>query len=92
VPVSLHARQGLMEAWNFNQPEARAAFEQAATADPNASMPHWGLAYSLGPGANRRALSAQVYSEMEALPLSRLQRPIVEGLAVKLRPDACKRA
>lgn len=49
-----------MEAWNFNQPEARAAFELAAAADPDASMPHWGLAYSLGPGANRRAPSAQV--------------------------------
>ena len=81
-----------MEAWNFNQPEARAAFEQAAAADPNASMPHWGLAYSLGPGANRRALSAQVWSELEALSISGLHRPIVERLAITLRPDACKRA
>ena len=46
-----------MQAWNFNQPEARAAFQQAAAADPNASMPLWGLTYALGPGANRRALA-----------------------------------
>ena len=44
-----------MQAWDFNQPEARAAFRQAAAAEPNASMLHWGLAYALGPGANRRA-------------------------------------
>ncbi|KAK9835405.1 hypothetical protein WJX81_007635 [Elliptochloris bilobata] len=44
---------GMMQAWNFNQPEARAAFQQAAAADPNASMPLWGLTYALGPGANR---------------------------------------
>ena len=46
-----------MQAWNFNQPEARAAFQQAAAMDPNASMPLWGLTYALGPGANRRALA-----------------------------------
>lgn len=45
--------QGLLLEWNFNQPEALRAFELAAEADPSAAMPHWGVAYALGPGANR---------------------------------------
>lgn len=44
---------GLLLEWNFNQPEALRAFELAAEADPSAAMPHWGVAYALGPGANR---------------------------------------
>jgi hypothetical protein len=50
----------MMQAWNFDQPEARAAFEQAAAADPGASMPLWGMAYALGPGANRRGALARL--------------------------------
>ena len=45
--------QGLLLEWNFNQAEALHAFELAAEADPLAAMPHWGIAYALGPGANR---------------------------------------
>ena len=45
--------QGLLLEWNFNQAEALHAFELAAEADPSAAMPHWGIAYALGPGANR---------------------------------------
>ena len=45
--------QGLLQAWNFNQPEALRAFKMAAEADPNAAMPYFGQAYALGPGANR---------------------------------------
>lgn len=47
------ASQGLLLEFAFNQFEANAAFELAARADPNASMPLWGQAYALGPGANR---------------------------------------
>lgn len=47
--------QGLLLAWNFNQPEAGAAFRLAAEADANASMAFWGLQYAVGPGANRWA-------------------------------------
>lgn len=45
--------QGLLLESNFNQAEALRAFELAAEADPAAAMPHWGMAYALGPGANR---------------------------------------
>ena len=45
--------QGLLQAWNFNQPEALRAFQMAEEADPFAPMVHFGQAYALGPGANR---------------------------------------
>ena len=45
--------QGLLQAWNFNQPEAMRAFQMAEEADSSAAMVHFGQAYALGPGANR---------------------------------------
>ncbi len=45
--------QGMLQAWNFNQPEALRAFQLASEEDPAAAMPFWGQAYALGPGANR---------------------------------------
>ena len=45
--------QGLLLEWNFNQAEALQAFQLASQADPSAAMPHWGITYALGPGANR---------------------------------------
>ena len=45
--------QGLVQAWNFNQHEAHAAFSLAAAEDPACSRCWWGVAYALGPGANR---------------------------------------
>ena len=45
--------QGLVQAWNFNQHEAHAVFSLAAAEDPACSRCWWGVAYALGPGANR---------------------------------------
>ena len=45
--------QGMLLAWSFNQFEAFQAFSLAAKEDPSCAMAQWGLAYSLGPGANR---------------------------------------
>ena len=42
-----------MEAWNFNQIEAQRAFDAALKVDPACSRCWWGIAYALGPGANR---------------------------------------
>ena len=50
--------QGLLQAWNFNQPEALRAFKMAEEADPSAPMVYFGQAYALGPGANRHASHA----------------------------------
>ncbi len=52
--------QGLLQAWNFNQPEALRAFKMAEEADPGAPMVYFGQAYALGPGANRRASLASL--------------------------------
>lgn len=51
--VTLITLQGLLLAWNFDQPEAEAAFRLVAEADANSSMAHWGIQYTVGPGANR---------------------------------------
>ena len=53
--IDVTALQGLLLEWNFNQAEALHAFQLASEADPTAAMPHWGIAYALGPGANRSA-------------------------------------
>jgi hypothetical protein len=45
--------QGMVQAWNFNQHEAHAAFLLAADEDPTCSRCWWGVAYALGPGVNR---------------------------------------
>lgn len=47
------SEQGMLLAWNFNQYEGFQSFSMAGQLDPNASMASWGVAYSLGPGANR---------------------------------------
>lgn len=38
--------------FGFNHDEAIRSFERAATADPSAAMPHWGIAWALGPNYN----------------------------------------
>jgi hypothetical protein len=43
----------MVQAWNFNQHEAHAAFSLAAAEDPACARCWWGVAYALGPGANR---------------------------------------
>ena len=45
--------QGMLLASGFNQPESYKAFSLAAREDPTSAMAEWGIAYSLGPGANR---------------------------------------
>jgi hypothetical protein len=42
-----------VQAWNFNQHEAHAAFSLAAAEDPACARCWWGVTYALGPGANR---------------------------------------
>jgi hypothetical protein len=50
--------QGLMLGYNFNQFEAFQSFSMAAALDPASPMAPWGVAYALGPGANRCELFA----------------------------------
>lgn len=44
--------QGLVLSYAFNHPEAIRSFEAAARLDPSAPMPHWGVAFALGPNIN----------------------------------------
>ena len=66
--TDITALQGLLLEWNFNQAEALHAFQLASEADPTAAMPHWGIAYALGPGANRSA-SDQLQSNPQLISL-----------------------
>lgn len=44
--------RGLAYTFGFNHGEAIHCYEQAAAADPDAAMAHWGVAYALGPHIN----------------------------------------
>ena len=44
--------QGLALLYGFNRPEALRSFRRAAELDPQAAMPHWGIAMALGPYLN----------------------------------------
>jgi tetratricopeptide (TPR) repeat protein len=47
-----HFDQGVALVFAFNHEEAVRAFERAAALDPAAAMPHWGIAWALGPNYN----------------------------------------
>ncbi len=44
--------QGMTLAFGFNHEEAVRSFARAAQLDPSAAMPHWGIAWALGPNYN----------------------------------------
>ena len=48
--------QGLMLLYGFNHDEAARYFQRAAELDPEAAMPHWGVALSIGPNYNDTAV------------------------------------
>jgi tetratricopeptide (TPR) repeat protein len=48
--------QGLTLLYGFNHDEAARYFQRAAELDPEAAMPHWGVALSIGPNYNDTAV------------------------------------
>ena len=44
--------QGMALVFGFNHEEATRSFQRAAELDPRAPMPHWGIAWSVGPNYN----------------------------------------
>ncbi len=48
--------QGLILLYGFNHDEAARYFRRAAERDPEAAMPYWGLALSIGPNYNDTAI------------------------------------
>lgn len=50
--------QGLILLYGFNHDEAVRYFRHAAELDPQAAMPHWGIALAIGPNYNDTAVDA----------------------------------
>jgi len=91
--------QGFNLVFGFNHEEAVRSFRRAAEFDPKAPMPHWGIAWALGPNYNldvddERAKQANA-AIAEALALSKggaeAERAYIEAMAIRFplegRPD-----
>lgn len=59
--------QGLRLVFAFNHEEAINSFREAARLDPQAAMPHWGVALALGPNINLPMDQAQEKLAFEAI-------------------------
>jgi hypothetical protein len=91
--------QGFNLVFGFNHEEAVRSWRRAAELDPKAAMPHWGIAWALGPNYNldvdeARASQANV-AMAQALELSKggsdIERAYVEAMAIRFptiaKPD-----
>ena len=88
--------QGCDFVFGFNHEEAVRSFERAADLDPKAAMPHWGIAWALGPNYNLdvdddRAKQANA-AMAQALLLSKdgpeAERAYIEAMAIRFPVDA----
>jgi hypothetical protein len=88
--------QGFNLVFGFNHEEAAHSFTRAAELDPNAPMPHWGVAWALGPNYNLdvdddRAKQANA-AIARALALSKggseIERAYIEAMAIRFPTDA----
>lgn len=83
--------QGLRLVYGFNHEEAMAAFTEASRLDPEAPMPYWGMALSLGPNINAamdaksevRAVEAVQKATARLAHATPRERAYVEALAVR---------
>ena len=87
--------QGFALVFGFNHEEAVRSFRHAAELDPNAAMPHWGIAWALGPNYNldvddERAKQANS-AIAQALALSKdgptSERGYIEAMAIRFPAD-----
>ena len=88
--------QGFDLAFGFNHEESVRSFKRAAELDPKAAMPHWGIAWALGPNYNLdvdddRAKQANA-AIARALALSRdgpeAERAYIAAMAIRFPTDA----
>lgn len=88
--------QGFDLVFGFNHEEAVRSFTRAAELDPKAAMPHWGIAWALGPNYNldvddERAKEAND-AIAKALTLSKggsdAERAYIEAMAIRFPADA----
>ena len=94
--------QGLRLVYAFNHEEAIAAFAEASRLDPDAPMPYWGVALSLGPNINAAMDSKSESRAVEAVQKAtgRLahatpkERAYVEALAARysIKKSAIRKA
>ncbi len=81
--------------FGFNHEEAAKAFAKAAELDPTAAMPHWGVAWALGPNYNLDVDDARAVQANEAmqraLELSKAgpeaERAYIEAMAIRFSSD-----
>jgi tetratricopeptide (TPR) repeat protein len=78
--------QGMTWYWGFNHVEAIRCFHQAALLDPDAAMPHWGIAIALGPNYNRAIDPVDAARNAAAYKSSR------QALALSENAPACEQA
>src|SRR6185436_14074484 len=94
--AQLYFDQGFNYVFGFNHEEAVRSFRRAAELDPKAAMPHWGIAWALGPNYNLdvdEARADQANAAIaRALALSKAgpdnEREYVETMAIRFPTDS----
>lgn len=79
----------------FNHDEAVRAFRRAAELDPKAAMPHWGIAWALGPNYNLDIDDPRAQQAHEAIETARTlseggaanEREYILAMAARYAPD-----
>jgi tetratricopeptide (TPR) repeat protein len=87
--------QGFSLVFAFNHEEAVRSFQQAAVLDPQAAMPHWGIAWALGPNYNldiddpraKQASEAMKTAEALGAKASEPERDYIAAMAIRYSPD-----
>src|SRR4030095_7724694 len=87
--------QGMALVFGFNHEEATRSFQWAAELDPRAPMPHWGIAWSLGPNYNldiddpraKRAFEAIDTATKLSVNGSAVERDYVAAMATRYSQD-----
>jgi tetratricopeptide (TPR) repeat protein len=87
--------QGFDLVFAFNHEEAVRSFQQAAALDPKAAMPHWGIAWALGPNYNldiddpraKQATEAIRQAQMLGASASPAERDYIAAMAGRYSAD-----
>src|SRR5262245_27690887 len=87
--------QGMALVFGFNHEEATRSFQRAAELDPRAPMPHWGIAWSLGPNYNldiddpraKRAFEAIDTATRLSVDGSPVERDYIAAMATRYSSD-----
>ena len=87
--------QGFSFVYAFNHEEAVRSFQRAADLDPKAPMPHWGIAWAVGPNYNLDLDDPRAKQAFEAIQKAVAlvaggpahEREYVESMAGRYSPD-----